>query len=135
MREPLISTILASLIISPAIAQEGRFLLERTENGYVRMDTQSGDLALCVEEDDQIICRAAADERAAFQQQIDALEDRMEALEQAMGAGITVLPDGNLEGLPSDEEFERGLDYMERFFDRFLGIIEQFDGSQEPGRL
>lgn len=118
----------------PAAAEPGRFILETTDAGYVRMDTQTGDIAFCTQDDGQIICRAAADERAAFQQQLEALETRIDALETAMGNGITVLPDGNAHGLPSSEEFERGLDYMERFFDRFRGIIEGAEDNRDGGR-
>ncbi|MEL6437155.1 MAG: hypothetical protein AAFP99_10220 [Pseudomonadota bacterium] len=116
-----------------ALAQEGRFVMERTENGIIRMDTQTGDMAMCQEDENQIICRAAADERAAFQQQLDALEERIIALETQIG----VVGSGDMArdgGLPSEEEFERGLDYMERFFERFRGFIEEDRSDGTGGR-
>ncbi|MEL6920598.1 MAG: hypothetical protein AAFO77_06175 [Pseudomonadota bacterium] len=127
MKKVVTAVAAAIVFAAPAAAETGRFVLETTDTGYVRMDTQSGDMAFCVEDDNQIICRAAADERAAFQQQLDALEDRVDALEAAMGSGITVMPQNGEGGLPSEEEFERGLDYMERFLNRFRGIVEGFE--------
>lgn len=111
-----------------ANAQAGRFVMEKTDEGYVRMDTQTGDISVCAMQSGQIVCKLAADERAAFQDELGALEDRIAALEALAGNG-TMAPAAD--GLPAEEEFERGMDYMERFFERFKGIIESFD-EQTP---
>ena len=126
MKKRALTTILVALSVSPAAAEPGRFVLERTDNGYVRMDTQTGDMALCAEEDGQIICRSAADERAAFQQQLDALDERITGIEQALDSAVRMIPDDRSDGLPSAEEFESSMDYMEQFFQRFRGIVEDF---------
>ena len=38
---------------------------------------------------------------------------------------------GRSEELPSEEEFEQTLGYMERFFRRFMGIVEEFDREEK----
>lgn len=120
-----IAGLAAALTTASADADRGRYVMEKTENGYVRMDTATGDISICHENEGQIVCRLAADERAAFQDRLDELEARLDRLEERVAA------DGTGKGMPSDEEFDRGLDNMEKFFDRFLGIIERFDDKQD----
>jgi hypothetical protein len=67
----------------------------------------------------------AAARIAALEARIAALESRLAALESG---GIPAA------GLPSDEEFERGLGYMERFFRSFIGIVREFEDERAPNR-
>ncbi|MEO0542929.1 MAG: hypothetical protein AAFY99_03830 [Pseudomonadota bacterium] len=131
MKKLLLAMIAIVWVVPNAGAETGRYILEKTDNGYVRMDTQTGDMALCAEADGQMICRAAADERAAFQQQLDALDARIDRLEKALAAGLSALPRAPSAGLPDPSEFEQGLDYMEQFFNRFRGIIEDTERSTQ----
>lgn len=112
----------------PAAAEAGRYVMEPTADGFVRMDTQTGEMSVCQLDGDDVICRLGADERSAFLDALDALEERVEVLERRLNA------DGSAaiarEGLPDPEEFERGLGYMEEFMRRFMGIVEEFDDRQ-----
>ncbi|MEM5500038.1 hypothetical protein WNY59_00390 [Ahrensia kielensis] len=118
-----VTGMLTALMCTSAFA-EGRYVMVKVDNGYVRMDTQSGAMSMCQTQNDQIICKMAADERAAFNEDISALEDRVAALEKRLSVGTPLV---NKEGLPSEEEFERGLGYMEKFMRRFMGIAKEFD--------
>lgn len=107
-----------------------RFQLEKTDDGYVRMDTRTGEMSICAEKSGQLVCRLAADERSAFQDEIDrldgslkTLQDRVTALEKA-----PVLP-----GLPTEEEFDRTMSYMERFFRGFMDIVKDHDKDEKTG--
>lgn len=112
-----------------AVAQEGRFVMERTENGFVRLDTFTGELSACSTTEGQIVCRMAADERLALEKEIDLLEDRIATLEEALDE----TPREHDDGLPSDDEIDRTFGMMEQMMRRFLGIIEEFDQDNEPG--
>jgi hypothetical protein len=102
----------------PASAETGRYVMEKTEEGYVRMDTSTGEMSICNEKNGQLVCKLAADERAAFQDELDRLEDRVSRLEERIDRTLA---------MPSDEEIDRGLDNMEKFFQRFLGIVEELE--------
>lgn len=122
--------LLLSLMLLPglAVAQETegqRFQLERTDNGLVRLDRQSGAISLCREESGTLSCRMAADERAAYEQELDLLEKRVTALEERLKAGTTA------RDLPGEAEIEQGLSIMERFMRRFMAIIEEFTHERE----
>ena len=61
-----------------ATAQEAeRFQLERTDEGYVRMDTRTGAMSLCRERSGQLVCAPAADERTAYEEDIATLQDKV----------------------------------------------------------
>lgn len=117
-----------------AFAQEaGRFTLEKTAEGYVRMDRQTGEMSICTERSGQLVCKLAADERSAFETELDRIVTRLDGLEKRLAAVESQpvrVPD-----LPSDEEIERSLGYMEKFFRRFMEVVKDFDKdirSPEP---
>jgi exonuclease VII small subunit len=122
---PLI--VAATLLAGSAHAEgEGRYRMDKTEGGFVRLDTATGEVSLCREQDSQIVCRMAADERAAFEKELDLLTKRVEALEK-----------GGATALPTDEEIDRTMSIMEKMMQRFMGIVKNLeDGEEEtaPGK-
>lgn len=138
-----VSMVLLSLTAAGvSFAQTERYRLEKSEDGYVRMDMQTGQMSICQERAGQLVCKLAADERSAYQDQSDqlqaavkALEERVEKLESA--AGVT-----SKSALPTEEEFEKTMGYMERFLRRFMGIAKDMEQENktpetkpsDPGR-
>ncbi len=118
------ATLLVTFAAMPAaLAQEERYALERTDDSYVRMDTRTGQVSLCTEQSGQLVCRLAADDREAFEQDLDQLAARLAAVEDRLAA-LEGTPDTTL---PSDGEFEKSMDYMERFVRRFMDMVKEFD--------
>ena len=114
----------------PAQAQDAeRYRLERTEDGYVRMDTRTGAMTLCRESSGELVCQSANESQngdAASQP----LEDRISELEARIAA-LEERLDGDV---PLQEEFEQSLTLMERFFRRFVDIVRGLEEEQqEPG--
>ena len=103
-----------------------RFQMEKSANGYVRMDTRTGEMSICEETSGQLVCRLAADERAAFENDVERLQDNIDALEKRVAAleSRPAIPDALL---PSEEDFEKSLSYMEQFFRRFMGIVKDIE--------
>jgi hypothetical protein len=111
----------------PAQADSGRYTLEKTANGYVRMDTQTGAMSMCEERGDQLVCKMAADERQAFQDELDRLATKVSDLESRI-AKVENNPVMNPRSLlPTEEEFDRSLSFMERFFRRFMDIVRDME--------
>ncbi|TIM59515.1 MAG: hypothetical protein E5Y52_31405, partial [Mesorhizobium sp.] len=79
----LIPAALCSLVAASAYSEEtDRYRLEKSANGYVRMDTQTGAMSICEERSGQLVCKLAADERSAFQDEIDRLQSTVKALDE-----------------------------------------------------
>lgn len=124
----------AALVAGSAQAEgEGRYRMEKTDGGFVRLDTATGEVSLCREQEGQIVCRMAADERAAFEKELDLLTKRVEALEKGGVTGET----GAKPSLPTDEEIDRTMTIMEKMMQRFMGIVKNLEEGEEetaPGK-
>lgn len=127
MKRLFLLTALAVAASPAAAAEEGRYRLEKTPDGYVRMDRETGEMSVCAMRDAQLVCKLAADERSAFQNELDRLTTRLDEIEKRLSAieESPVLKPENL--LPSEEQVERSLGLMEQFFRRFLGIVKEMD--------
>ncbi|CCF17820.1 conserved exported protein of unknown function [Pseudorhizobium banfieldiae] len=106
-------------------ADPSRFQLERTESGFIRLDRETGAVSLCREAEGNLVCRMAADERAAYEKELDLLGERVTALEKRLDAQ----PSQN--ALPGEDEIEQSLSIMERFMRRFMEIIEEFTTERD----
>ena len=117
------------LLASGAGAQEPRFQLERSGEAFIRLDRQTGEISRCTEQGKQMVCRTAADERAALLAELEDLRARIDALERRLAAMEKERPSADL---PTEEEFEQSLGLMERFMRRFFGIIQDLERDTDP---
>lgn len=126
MRHMIFLAGIAATLGTSAFAQETeRYRMERTEDGFVRMDTATGQMSVCQEQSAQLVCRTATDDRIAYEDRIDDLERRVEALESAQGTAQ--------HALPTEQEFEQSLSYMRRFFQNFFDTVKEWESDlQEP---
>jgi flagellar motility protein MotE (MotC chaperone) len=124
----LIPAALASLVAASAFSEETeRYRLEKSATGYIRMDTRTGAMSICEERSGQLVCKMAADERAAFQDEVDRLQSSLKALDERV-AKLENSPTARLEStLPTEEEFNKTMGYMERFLRGFMGIVKDMD--------
>jgi hypothetical protein len=108
-----------------------RFTLEKTADGYVRMDKTTGEMSICTQQSDQLVCRIAADDRVAMEDEIARLDGRLTKLEDKMAAADK---SGALSNstLPTDEEFEKSMTLMEKFFRRFMGVVKDLNEDGTP---
>lgn len=122
--------------VVPVEAQEpapGRYSMQKSDTGIARLDTQTGEVSLCQENDGQMVCRIAADERTAFELELDLLTKRVETLEKALENGqFSAKP-----RLPTDEEIDQTMGIMERMMRSFMGIVKDLEGEERkvPGAL
>ncbi|HRI18788.1 MAG TPA: hypothetical protein PL196_09720, partial [Burkholderiaceae bacterium] len=73
-----------ALLLASAVTASGegteRYQLQKTDTGYVRLNTETGEMSICEERTGQLVCKAAAEERAAFQEEIDRLQAKLQRL-------------------------------------------------------
>ncbi|AYC99526.1 hypothetical protein [Neorhizobium sp. NCHU2750] len=125
-----LATITAGLALAAGGAEaEPRFTMQCTDQGIVRLDTETGAITTCREESGELACRMAPDERAAYDKELDLLQKRVTALEERLSQ---TPPDRLQNQLPSDAEVDRSLSIMERFMRSFMGIVREFT-EEKPG--
>lgn len=114
----------AALAASPTApldaTENGRYSMTPADGGFLRLDTRNGAVSFCKVQNGSAFCRAATEERAALENEIDRLVKQNEALKKR--------PDAS--GLPSRQDLDRALDYAEQFLRRMMRIMRE----DEPGR-
>lgn len=122
-------TLGGALAAVAAFAQEpapGRYAMQKSDTGIARLDTQTGEVSLCQEKDGDLVCRMAADERTAFELELDLLTKRVETLEKAVAREQTTINPR----LPTKEEIDQTMSVMERMMRSFMGIVKDLEGKE-----
>ncbi|MEM9205902.1 MAG: hypothetical protein AAGA88_06190 [Pseudomonadota bacterium] len=125
---------------APSVAQvandSDRYILERTESGFIRMDRQTGDMSVCTEQAGSLACRGAADDRTILSTEVEQLRRenaelrrQIAAISKALGVeapAIDVPPENSLvDGLPTEEDLDQAMDIMEGVMRRFFGMVDR----------
>ena len=117
----------AFLLAAPALATEpdtARFQLERSGDHFVRLDRKTGAMSVCQDQGGNLVCRMAADERSAYDDELDRLSDRVTKLEKTVASNKG-------SSLPDDAEVDRTLSIMQKFMRGFMGMAKEFQ-NEEP---
>lgn len=133
MRLFLIIAACCALPLGTAAAENlQRFELRQDGDGYVRLDTESGAMSVCRQEGEQLVCRMAADDRTALEDETERLRadiERLEARVSALEKTRVAVP------LPSDQDIDRTLGLMERLFRGFVDITRDLERENREEKL
>ena len=116
---------LALIVPAQALSQEpvaNRYIMEKTDSGFVRLDTQTGSMSICTQKAGQLVCRLAADERRAFEETLSDLSARVENLESRLDA---LAPQDESTAIPDEAELDRAIGAMEKMMRHFFGMVEE----------
>jgi hypothetical protein len=141
-----ISIAAASLFLTalPAAAQSGapdteggRYSFNRVDDGYLRLDQQTGQVSLCNRRSVGWACYPVPDERSALEEEIARLQKDNVAMKKEMLARGIVLPgmkqsQAQTEGkpdlglkVPSDAELDRVMGAMEKMWRRLVEMVQR----------
>jgi hypothetical protein len=133
---------LAMALASPAFAQvidnskitpdseNGRFTLSPVEGGVMRLDTRTGKISICRQRGEAWACEAAADDRAAYEQEIARLQDKVTKLERGIRTD-----DKTEMKLPSDAEVDKAMTFFENILRRFKTMIDNLQREYSQKRM
>jgi hypothetical protein len=133
----------ALVLIAPAFADdaampdtgEGRYTLNKVTDGFVRLDTQTGEVSLCSKRSVGWACAAVPEDRALFENEIARLRAENGALKKdllarglPLPAGATPEPPAVRDGdrtlrLPGDADIDRVVHFMGRVWHRLVDAI------------
>lgn len=125
-----------------APAEKGRFSMMPTEDGVLRLDTVTGAMSLCHRADGKWSCKAIEDDYAAQCEELDRLARENEQLRaenrrlrEAAPEMMPDIPDEPEErrrlDLPSDEEVDKMLGFLERFLRRFKDMMDRLEDGDD----
>jgi len=111
-------------------SENGRFSFHRTEDGYLRLDTRTGQVSVCARKPVGWACHPVPDERSALEAEIAKLQTDNGLLKEELLARniplpggirkdppVARLPDIQLK-LPSDSDMERALTFIDKLWRR-----------------
>lgn len=120
--------------VPPPEGEDSRYMYNRVQDGFVRLDTRTGQVSLCSRRAVGWACHAVPEERAALEAEIARLQSdnallKKELLSRGLDlpAGIKVEPQGRGGDhdmrLPNAADVDRAMAFLERTWRRLVDVI------------
>lgn len=135
-RASIAAVVILACAASGASAQTNdswRFRMQKVEEGFLRLDAQTGQVSLCRSRAGGWACETAADDRAALEAEIKRLSGRVAMLERQTKDQAPP----NQFRMPTDAEVDQMMSFFERVMKRFRGVVENLKKEWEgeaPGK-
>jgi hypothetical protein len=119
---------------APPDTAGGRYTFNKTADGFVRLDTQTGEVALCGERTVGWACLAAPEDRAVLENEIARLRNENAALKQdILSRGLPLPPGAMPESqnnditirLPDNADLDRAVTYFGTIWHRFVEAVSR----------
>ena len=135
---------------NPSQNQSGRFTMSPAGDGaFIRLDTQTGVMALCKQDRSDWTCRAMPDatnkmndEIASLKAENKQLKDEIQQMEETFGLNGPPAPGAGSGGapaitppgfkLPSEQDVDKALDYVERMIKKFRDRFRKLEQAERP---
>ncbi len=138
MLAAVVTAVLAPGLAFAADPPGGRYTMTPTTGGFLRLDTQTGQVSLCAQKDGQMLCTSLADERKALESEIDRLSQENTDLRKSVRrleelAGIDQDPNKRAERiepkiqLPSEEDVDKALTYVQRMLRKLKDKLKELE--------
>jgi hypothetical protein len=116
-------------------SENGRYTLNQVPDGFLRLDTRTGQVSVCSKRNAGWACETVPDERTALEAEIGRLQRETATLKKEMIARGVPLPGGVARDssgvkpqielkLPSDAEIDRLMTFMERIWRRLIEMVQ-----------
>ena len=143
IKQTLAASAVCVALCAPAIAEgenpdseHGRYMFNKVAEGFLRLDTQTGQVSVCSQRAIGFACQAVPDDRTVLENEIARLRTENAALKKEMlahglalpGTGATPESTGSHDNditirLPDNSEIERMVVYAGQLWHRFVEAI------------
>jgi hypothetical protein len=130
-------TVLAGGVVIPwqpaRAEQPGRYAMQPTDGGFLRLDTATGEMSLCQRTAGSFECRPVKDDRdlqgevARLAKENAELRAEIKRLEELPGHEPRKLE------LPSEQDVDKALSYVERMYKKFRDKIRDLERTERDG--
>ena len=153
VRSAVVLAVLCQVLTHSALAEDvktGRYTMHKVDDGFLRLDTQTGAVAYCKNNEDWM-CKPVEDTTAEYREKIAQLEQesaglqrKIKLLEELIVKRANEKEPAGLSGsgkgtsglqLPSEQEIDEALDYFENLLRKFQDRLKRLEQgkSQEEG--
>ncbi len=120
---------------APGGGEDGRFMFKHVEEGFIRLDTRTGQVALCSRHEVGWACQVVPEERAALEAEIARLQAENAALKKALLTHGLDLPGGAKPEKPPaqgqngdrssqrDTDLDRVMSFLEKAWRRLVEMV------------
>jgi len=131
--------VLAALLIQVPMAGAAgsgpRYQLRETgSNEFVRLDTVTGNVSVCSRSSGNWVCKSAADDRKAYQEEIARLESRNRQLELKISTIEKKLESKGSDyvlRLPDEATIGRMMSYLRSMMEKFMDLARDLEGKPD----
>jgi hypothetical protein len=124
------SPALAQAQDSPQPNQSARYSFNRVDDGFLRLDNHSGQIAFCSPHSASWACQAVPEDRAALEKEIARLQDEVASMKTEIAALRAPPPapknDDTKIKLPTSEDIERARVIIEDAWRRLVEMLANF---------
>ncbi len=137
--------VLSSIVIAPAYADDAdknptaRFSIIETAKGFLKLDQKNGNISVCNVDNGQMSCKLAADERHAYQKEIDGINQQLDKMKVRIDAlegrkSVAKLKPGKSDA-KEEEEFDRALKFADKAFRHFFGMVQELKKENKKNAI
>ncbi len=129
MKQTVLTIMVAGTLFvfsDPASAENGRYTMTPTKDGILKLDTRTGAVSLCSRSPKGWSCNSVDSNDRNSRSRIRELEEENAQLRaQLKEAQRGAMPgEGGKIDIPSEEDVDKAMDFMERLLHRFKGMVE-----------
>ncbi len=112
----------AGAAVGDEVKPANRFAVQPSDDGFIRLDTQTGAVSHCGRRDGVWFCEKLVEDRSALEEKIDALSARVDALSRAVDT-LARAPAAGPPPRPANAGFAT------RLIDRLYALVRRITGG------
>lgn len=144
--------VMSTMAMAPSSqAASGRYQMTPVEDGFMRLDTQTGAVSICKNKDGKVTCKLAEDGADKYAKDIDALKQEnqklrgeVERLEQHFGLETNKnkpgqpndlappVPPSTTFKVPREEDVDQMFNYIEGMLNKFRERLRRLEKEPKP---